>query len=49
MCVRLTYYQKDMKKYNEALSKVFRQNYDKHKANEASRTILEDMSGAGIF
>lgn len=38
-------YQKGMKKYNEALSKVFRQNHDKHKANEASRTILEDMSG----
>lgn len=38
-----------MKKYTEALTKVFRQNYDKHKANEASRTVLEDMSGDRNF
>jgi len=38
-----------MKKYTKALTKVFRQNYDKHKANEASRTILEDMSGDRNF
>jgi hypothetical protein len=36
-------------KYNEALSKIFRQNYDKHKANEVSRTVLEDMSGDPNF
>jgi hypothetical protein len=38
-----------MEKYTEALTRVFRQNPDKHKANEASRTVLEDMSGDRNF
>jgi hypothetical protein len=38
-----------MKKYTEALTKVFRQNSDKHKANEASRPILEDIQAIRIF
>lgn len=38
-----------MRKYTEALGKIFRQAADKHQANEISRTVLEDMSGDRAF
>lgn len=38
-----------MKKYTEALTKIFRQASDKHKANDMSRAVLEDMSGDDNF
>ena len=38
-----------MKKYTEALTNIFRQASDKHKANDISRTVLEDMSGDDNF
>ena len=40
---------KAMKKYTEALTKIFQKAPDKHKANEISRTVLEDMSDDAHF